>query len=103
MPRELHFLKSPPTSIVLRFQKVQAHNKEINLSNSSGMESQAAKRQKLEGGLLRKVCKSFFLWLSNNWKCGYYICVLELLRNMPETEIDHNIEHFYCCEIVCNS
>ncbi|XP_061357794.1 protein TPX2-like [Gastrolobium bilobum] len=38
-----------------RFQKLQAHHKEMNLTTYSGTESQAAKRQKLEGGLLRKV------------------------------------------------
>lgn len=45
------------SSIVLRFQKVQGHNKKLNLPTSSGVECQAAKRQKLEGGLLHKVCK----------------------------------------------
>ncbi|XP_058772914.1 protein TPX2-like isoform X2 [Vicia villosa] len=38
-----------------RFKKVQAHKKEINLANTTVIESQAAKRQKLDGGLLRKV------------------------------------------------
>ncbi|XP_027360171.1 protein TPX2-like isoform X2 [Abrus precatorius] len=41
----------PPQIVGSRFQ---AHNKEMNLSTSV-VESQAAKRQKLEGGLLRKV------------------------------------------------
>lgn len=34
----------------------------MNLSISSGVESQAAKRQKLDGGLLRKVCKLFYFF-----------------------------------------
>ncbi|KAL4347926.1 hypothetical protein GQ457_17G021350 [Hibiscus cannabinus] len=38
-----------------RFQKLQALNSNRSLGNSSVVESQAAKRQKLEGGLLRKV------------------------------------------------
>lgn len=50
------------TFIIFRFQKVQAHKKEINLAKTTVIESQAAKRQKLEGGgLLRKVCRPFFL------------------------------------------
>lgn len=32
----------------------------MNLSTSSGVESQAAKRQKLEDGHLRKVCKFLY-------------------------------------------
>ena len=43
----------------LRFQK-SAQNKEMNFSTSSGVETQASKRQKLEDGLLRKVCKLFY-------------------------------------------
>ncbi|CAI8589222.1 unnamed protein product [Vicia faba] len=38
-----------------RFQKIQALKKKINVANSTVVESQSAKRQKLEGGLLRKV------------------------------------------------
>ncbi|CAJ1928196.1 unnamed protein product [Sphenostylis stenocarpa] len=38
-----------------RFLKVQDHNKKMNMSTSSGIECQAAKRQKLEGGSLHKV------------------------------------------------
>ncbi|KAJ1416062.1 TPX2 central domain [Sesbania bispinosa] len=45
----------PPQIVGSRFHKVQAHNKEMNSFTSNGIESQAAKRQKLEGGLLRKV------------------------------------------------
>lgn len=45
----------PPHNISSRFQKVQGHNKKMNLPTSSGVECQAAKRQKLEGGLLHKV------------------------------------------------
>jgi hypothetical protein len=55
MPNELHFLTSSTNSIIFRFQKVQAHKKEINLANSTEIESQATKRQKLDGGLLHKV------------------------------------------------
>ncbi|XP_004511630.1 protein TPX2 isoform X2 [Cicer arietinum] len=46
---------SPAQIVGSRFQKVLAHKKEINLANSSEIESQAAKRQKLESGLLCKV------------------------------------------------
>nr|KYP67225.1 hypothetical protein KK1_013549 [Cajanus cajan] len=45
----------PLQSVSSRFQKVQDHNRKINSSTSSGIECQAAKRQKLEGGLLQKV------------------------------------------------
>ncbi|WJX60380.1 hypothetical protein P8452_45596 [Trifolium repens] len=45
----------PSQFVGSRFQKVQAHKKEINLANSTEIESQATKRQKLDGGLLRKV------------------------------------------------
>ncbi|KAE9606919.1 putative TPX2 central domain-containing protein [Lupinus albus] len=38
-----------------RLKKLPAQNKEMNLPISSGVENQAAKRQKLEGGLLCKV------------------------------------------------
>ncbi|GKU95418.1 hypothetical protein SLEP1_g8782 [Rubroshorea leprosula] len=38
-----------------RFQKILAQNNKSSLCNSSAVETQAAKRQKLEGGLLRKV------------------------------------------------
>ncbi|KAF8413065.1 hypothetical protein HHK36_001041 [Tetracentron sinense] len=38
-----------------RFQKPLVQNKERSVENPSGIESQAAKRQKLEGGHLRKV------------------------------------------------
>ncbi|GLT78315.1 hypothetical protein SLA2020_498550 [Shorea laevis] len=38
-----------------RFQKLLAQSNESNMCNSSIVENQAAKRQKLEGGLLRKV------------------------------------------------
>lgn len=38
-----------------RFQKLQVLNSNRSLGNSSVAESQAAKRQKLEGGLLHKV------------------------------------------------
>ncbi|KAG5039733.1 hypothetical protein JHK85_012209 [Glycine max] len=44
----------PSKNIGSRFQKLLTRN-EHNLSISSGVESQAAKRQKLEGGLLCKV------------------------------------------------
>ncbi|GMJ00359.1 TPX2-LIKE PROTEIN 3 [Hibiscus trionum] len=45
-----------PTQVATsRFQKLQALNSNRSLGNSSVVESQAAKRQKLEGGLLRKV------------------------------------------------
>ena len=59
MPRKLFFLVYLQLnySIVLRFQKLQDHNKKMNSSTSSGIECQAAKRQKLEGGSLHKVCK----------------------------------------------
>lgn len=49
--------------IVLRFQKLLAQNKEGILS--SWVESQAAKRQKLEGGLLHRVCKLFYSFYSD--------------------------------------
>jgi len=63
MPNELHFLSSFTTSVVFRFQKVQqAHKKEISVANSLEIESRSTKRQKLEGGLLRKVSRPFFLW-----------------------------------------
>ncbi|KAK8549719.1 hypothetical protein V6N13_073498 [Hibiscus sabdariffa] len=45
----------PPQTATSRFQKLQALNSNRSLGNSSVVESQAAKRQKLEGGLLRKV------------------------------------------------
>ncbi|KAK8599072.1 hypothetical protein V6N13_077012 [Hibiscus sabdariffa] len=45
----------PPQSAASRFQKLPALNSNRSLGNSSAVESQAAKRQKLEGGLLRKV------------------------------------------------
>ncbi|KAK8658152.1 hypothetical protein V6N13_036364 [Hibiscus sabdariffa] len=45
----------PPQVATSRFQKLQALNSNRSLGNSSVVESQAAKRQKLEGGLLRKV------------------------------------------------
>ncbi|GMJ06168.1 TPX2-LIKE PROTEIN 3 [Hibiscus trionum] len=45
----------PPQAATSRFQKLQALNSNRSLGNSSVVESQAAKRQKLEGGLLRKV------------------------------------------------
>ncbi|GKV38161.1 hypothetical protein SLEP1_g46103 [Rubroshorea leprosula] len=38
-----------------RFQKLLAQSNDSNMCNSSTVENQAAKRQKLEGGLLRKV------------------------------------------------
>ncbi|KAF1872464.1 hypothetical protein Lal_00016763 [Lupinus albus] len=44
---------SSPKYVGSRFQKLPSQN-EMNLSTSSGVEIQAAKRQKLEGGLLRK-------------------------------------------------
>ncbi|RDY02719.1 Protein TPX2, partial [Mucuna pruriens] len=44
-----------PQIVSSRFQKVQDHNRKMDLSTSSGIECQAAKRQKLEGGLLHKV------------------------------------------------
>ncbi|TKY70881.1 TPX2 protein [Spatholobus suberectus] len=52
---QLAKLNQPPQIVSARFQKVQDHNKKMNLSTSSGIECQAAKRQKLEGGLLHKV------------------------------------------------
>ncbi|RZB78023.1 Protein TPX2 isoform B [Glycine soja] len=45
----------PHQIVSSRFQKVQDHNKKMNSSTSSGIECQAAKRQKLEGGSLHKV------------------------------------------------
>lgn len=46
----------PPQIVGSRFQKVQqVHKKEISVANSLEIESQSTKRQKLEGGLLRKV------------------------------------------------
>ncbi|XP_039046723.1 protein TPX2-like isoform X2 [Hibiscus syriacus] len=45
----------PLQAATSRFQKQQALNSSRSLGNSSVIESQAAKRQKLEGGLLRKV------------------------------------------------
>ncbi|KAK7406199.1 hypothetical protein VNO78_07819 [Psophocarpus tetragonolobus] len=45
----------PHQFVSSRFQKEQDHNKKMNLSASSGIECQAAKRQKLEGGSLHKV------------------------------------------------
>ncbi|KAK8603673.1 hypothetical protein V6N13_096147 [Hibiscus sabdariffa] len=45
----------PPQVATSRFQKLQALNSNRSLGNSSVVESQATKRQKLEGGLLRKV------------------------------------------------
>ncbi|KAL4384180.1 hypothetical protein GQ457_15G009820 [Hibiscus cannabinus] len=45
----------PPQVATSRFQKLQALDSNRSLGNSSVVESQAAKRQKLEGGLLRKV------------------------------------------------
>ncbi|XP_047168205.1 protein TPX2-like isoform X1 [Vigna umbellata] len=45
----------PHQIVSSRFQKVQDGNKKMNLSTSFGIECQAAKRQKLEGGSLHKV------------------------------------------------
>ncbi|XP_039036428.1 protein TPX2-like [Hibiscus syriacus] len=45
----------PPQAGTSRFQKQHTANSSRSLGNSSVIESQAAKRQKLEGGLLRKV------------------------------------------------
>ncbi|XWS49839.1 hypothetical protein CRYUN_Cryun12cG0037500 [Craigia yunnanensis] len=45
----------PPQVATSRFQKLQVLNSDGSLGNSSVVESQAAKRQKLEGGLSRKV------------------------------------------------
>ncbi|KAF7828347.1 protein TPX2-like isoform X1 [Senna tora] len=45
----------PLQNVGSRFQKLLAPNNERKLSISSGVENQAAKRQKLDGGLLRKV------------------------------------------------
>ncbi|XP_022737564.1 protein TPX2-like isoform X2 [Durio zibethinus] len=44
----------PPQVATSRFQKLQVLNSDRSLGNSSVVESQAAKRQKLEGGLSRK-------------------------------------------------
>ncbi|XVF51611.1 hypothetical protein PTKIN_Ptkin04bG0198100 [Pterospermum kingtungense] len=44
-----------PQVATSRFQKLPVLNSDRSLGNSSAVESQAAKRQKLEGGLLRKV------------------------------------------------
>lgn len=40
---------------IFRFQMLSVQNKEKSLCSSFGVESQAPKRQKLEGGHLRKV------------------------------------------------
>ncbi|XP_021298409.1 protein TPX2-like [Herrania umbratica] len=45
----------PPQVAASRFEKQQLLNSDRSLGNSSVVESQAAKRQKLEGGLSRKV------------------------------------------------
>ncbi|OMO80953.1 hypothetical protein COLO4_23829 [Corchorus olitorius] len=45
----------PPQAAASRFQKLQTLNSDRSLGNSSVVESQAAKRQKLEGGLSHKV------------------------------------------------
>ncbi|XVF10726.1 hypothetical protein REPUB_Repub07fG0207400 [Reevesia pubescens] len=45
----------PPQVAASGFQKLQVLNSDKSLGNSSVVESQAAKRQKLEGGLSRKV------------------------------------------------
>ncbi|XVE64960.1 hypothetical protein DITRI_Ditri07aG0143600 [Diplodiscus trichospermus] len=45
----------PPQVATSRFQKLQVLNTERSLGNSSVVESQAAKRQKLDGGLARRV------------------------------------------------
>ncbi|ESW30421.1 hypothetical protein PHAVU_002G152300 [Phaseolus vulgaris] len=45
----------PHQIVSSRFQKAQDQNKKMNLSTSFGIECQAAKRQKLEGGTLHKV------------------------------------------------
>ncbi len=50
----------------VRFQMQLVQNNERSLHSSSGAESQAVKRQKLEGGHLRKVqklCRPMFLCL----------------------------------------
>ncbi|CAL0314280.1 unnamed protein product [Lupinus luteus] len=44
----------PTQNVGSRFKKLPAQNKEMNLSLSSVIENQAAKRQKLESGLLHK-------------------------------------------------
>lgn len=41
--------------VTVRFQMLHFENNEKSLCSSSGVESQAAKRQKLDGGHLRKV------------------------------------------------
>lgn len=63
-PKDL-FVLSINCSFVLRFQRLVAPDHEGSLSTFSGVESQAAKRQKLDGGLLRKVYKLFFSSFSN--------------------------------------
>ncbi|CAJ2650565.1 unnamed protein product [Trifolium pratense] len=45
----------PSQFVGSRFQKAEAHKKEIYLAKSIEIESQATKRQKLDGGLSRKV------------------------------------------------
>ncbi|XP_019420448.1 PREDICTED: protein TPX2-like isoform X2 [Lupinus angustifolius] len=45
----------PTQKVDSRLKKLPAQNKEMNLPISSGVENQATKRQKLEGGLLCKV------------------------------------------------
>ncbi|KAL2348104.1 hypothetical protein Fmac_002104 [Flemingia macrophylla] len=45
----------PPQIVSSRFKKVHDHNRKVNSSTSSGIECQAAKRQKLEGGVSQKV------------------------------------------------
>ncbi|XP_019423618.1 PREDICTED: protein TPX2-like isoform X1 [Lupinus angustifolius] len=44
----------PTQNVGSRFKKLPTQNKEMNLPISSGVENQAAKRQKLESGLLHK-------------------------------------------------
>lgn len=50
-----HAVDNSLLTFIFRFQMLSAQNKEKSLCSSSGVESQAPKRQKLEGGHLRKV------------------------------------------------
>ena len=53
--------------LVIRFQTFPVQNKEKSLCSSTGVESQAPKRQKLEGGHLRKVQSASLEFFLIDW------------------------------------
>ncbi|KAK4263505.1 hypothetical protein QN277_028904 [Acacia crassicarpa] len=76
-------VSSVNSSIVLRFQKLPGLNQERSVSIASGVEGQATKRQKLDGGLLRKVHKlllsSLILLLLEEAASEFvYMCLLDI-------------------------